>query len=774
MQVADIIPEFAAAFPFPEFNDLQRTVLPAILETDENVVVSAPTASGKTALAELAICTTLQADGTVLYIAPLRALTNEKEREWERFESLGYSVYVVTGERDLDPARAARADVLVMTPEKVDIATRSPRSQRYGFITRVMTCVVDEIHLLDSDTRGSVIEVTLARLRRICDPRIIALSATMPNADDIATWIDAPDTTTFAFDESHRPVPLNADVATYEPGENTFADEYRRLYRALDLIEPHLRDDGQGLIFVSSRRGAVQAAQKTRDVLRKRGIDAGARGEFSFHTETQPLHNDTLRDIVLDGVAFHHAGLSRNDKTLIEQWYRAGYIRVLCSTSTLAWGVNLPARCVVIQDTTIHDPLEGEITISPLEVSQMLGRAGRPGFDDVGYGWVITEPANAPRFRRILAGDNPIESQLASDLTHHLLAEIARGTVTTTTTALEWIETTYYAVRAHRRTGTPNLQRLIHDALDDLVTDGLITVTSQDLEATPLGRLASSYYLDLETAVDFQDLITQPDLTDHDILLAVARAAEFRRVRARRPERDAIDTVLGPTNNHLDPGTRKVLAILTAGMNDTIPDELASDAWAIRRNAQRLLAALAAISDEAGSPRRTNHVRVLEARLTHGITDDAVGLTAIPGIGTSRASRLADAGIRTPEAIRNAGVAGLETRGVPTAAAERILEHVESLPAIDIDWRDFPERLDHGTKHLYEVAVRTTAGRARVGIQVTVNGHEMTRKESVLNSELTVPIAVYAVDDPLEYTVTVVFPGLPLPPVRQTRRIRIA
>ncbi len=135
-KVTEVIPEFADAFGFEQFNRMQCEALPGILDTDANVVASAPTASGKTALAELAICRTLQAGGTALFIAPMRALTNEKESEWDRFEQLGYSVYVVTGERDLNPRRAGRADILVMTPEKADSATRKHESARYSFVTR--------------------------------------------------------------------------------------------------------------------------------------------------------------------------------------------------------------------------------------------------------------------------------------------------------------------------------------------------------------------------------------------------------------------------------------------------------------------------------------------------------------------------------------------------------------------------------------------------------------------------------------------------------------
>ena len=186
VKVTDVVPEFADAFDFDEFNQMQKEAAPAIIDNTENIVTAAPTASGKTALAELAICRTLANDGTALFIAPLRALTNEKEAEWERFESLGYSVYVVTGERELNPRRAERADILVMTPEKTDSATRKHQSARYAFVTDIDCCVIDEVHLLDSAARGGVLEVTVSRLRRLCDPRIIALSATMPNIDDVA------------------------------------------------------------------------------------------------------------------------------------------------------------------------------------------------------------------------------------------------------------------------------------------------------------------------------------------------------------------------------------------------------------------------------------------------------------------------------------------------------------------------------------------------------------------------------------------------------------
>ncbi|MFB6308286.1 MAG: DEAD/DEAH box helicase [Haloarculaceae archaeon] len=775
--VADVLPEFADAFPFERFNEMQTEALPALLDSDENVVVSAPTASGKTALAEMAICETLREGGTALFLAPLRALTNEKESEWERFEELGYSVYVVTGERDLNPRRAERADVLVMTPEKADSATRKHDSRRYGFITDVDCCVIDEVHLLDSDRRGSVLEVTVSRLRRLCDPRVVALSATMPNVSDVADWLDAPAENTFAFDDEYRPVPLEADVKTYSHGENAFADKYRRLYRALDLAEPHIREEGQALVFVASRQDTVQAAKKARDELAERDVPIGARGDYDFHTDAADLNNDTLRQSVLDGVAFHHAGLSKADKDRIEQWFREGKIQLLFSTSTLAWGVNLPARCVVIRDTKLHDPLEGEVDMSPLDVLQMLGRAGRPGYDDRGYAWIVCDRSDADRYRRLLRDGTDIESRLAEDLDAHLNAEIALGTVRDLDDVMDWLETTFYYARARSAPGEyaagEDLRERVSDTLASLVERGFVERDGLAVEPTPLGRLASKFYLRLSTARRFADYCERADLTERDVLRAVAGTTEFDSVSARSDEEDAVAAVLGDREDDLDPGQRKVLAILRSSMSGTTPSELKSDAWVIKQNALRLLAAFRAFLDRFDGADGANLARRVEARIENGISEDAVGLTAIDGVGPGRASTLAAEGYRTPADVIAAGASELARAGLSEGVAEQVVENARDLPAVEIEWGAFPDAISVGERDLVEVTVRTTAGNARAGLSVTVNGHEMTTKASYLG-EATVPVAVFGGDaDELTFTVQVAFPELPLPPVTESRTVRV-
>ncbi|MFB6085742.1 MAG: DEAD/DEAH box helicase [Halodesulfurarchaeum sp.] len=777
MDVAEVVPEFADVFSFDSFNEMQRTALPAVLETDDNVVISAPTGSGKTALAELAIIEALESGGTALFVAPMRALTNEKESEWERIEALGYSVYVVTGERDLNPRRAERADVLVMTPEKVDSATRKHDTPRYAFVTDVDVVVIDEVHLLDSRSRGSVLEVVVSRLRRLVDPRFVALSATMQNIEEVAAWLDAPEGTTFDFGSSYRPVDLHAGVETYTHGENAFADKYRRLYTALDLAEPHLAEDGQALVFVSSRQDTVKAAETARDEITERDIPLGDRGDYDFHSKTQVLDNDTLRQSILDGVAFHHAGLSKNDKDHVEAWFREGRIDLLFSTSTLAWGVNLPARCVVIRDTKLHDPLEGEVDMSPLDILQMLGRAGRPGYDDVGYGWVIADRVEAEKYRRLLRDGKEIESRLAENLPEHVNAEISLGTIAGLEDVLDWLETTFYFQRAGYAPGDSayeDVRERVRAVLADLLDRGFVETDGElVLSPTPMGQLASRYYLRLPTAARFRDLVdVEPE--EREILAAVAQAEEFDSVSARGDERDAIESVLGRDTGSHEQGARKILAILEASMDGELPPELRSDAWVIKQNALRLLAAARAFFDRFDRPGGANLCRRLEARVETGVPPEAVGLTAIDGVGAGRGQRLAKAGLTDPGAVVEAGVTGLVDAGLGEEVAGTVARQAVQLPRVEIDWGDFPDSVPAGENDMQEVTVRTEGGGARLGVRVTVNGVEMTRSVRYVTDAETVPVGVFGADsDELTYAIEVTFPDHPLRPVIETRAVAV-
>ena len=259
------------------------------------------------------------------------------------------------------------------------------------------------------------------------------------------------------------------------------------------------------------------------------------------------------------------------------------------------------------------------------------------------------------------------------------------------------------------------------------------------------------------------------------MLETVAAAGEFDSVSARSSESDAVDRILEGHDTDLEDGHRKVFAILLAGMADSTPADLRSDAWVIRQNALRLLAALSEFLDHFSGPRAANLACRIEARVEHGVSREAVALTAIDGVGSGRAERLADAGLTSPAAVVDAGADGLSNAGMSDSVAERIVEAARECPRIEVDWGAFPETVAVGENELCEVAVSTAGGGARVGIRVTVNDVEMTETATYLDGETTTPVGVFGPSDAdeLQFVVEVVFPDLPLMPVRATRAVRV-
>jgi len=214
---------------------------------------------------------------------------------------------------------------------------------------------------------------------------------------------------------------------------------------------------------------------------------------------------------------------------------------------------------------------------------------------------------------------------------------------------------------------------------------------------------------------------------------------------------------------------------LLASMADSVPSELRSDAWVIRQNALRLLAALSEFLDELAGPRAANLACRVEARVDHGVSRAAVALTAVDGVGSRRADRLADAGITSPAEICAAGPAGLSNAGMGEGVAERIVEAAGEIPQIRVDWGAFPETIAVGDNELCEVTVGTVGGGTRVGIRVTVNDVEMTATTTYLDGETTVPVGVFGPPDAdaLTFVVEVVFPDLPMMPVRAERQVQV-
>ena len=501
-----------------------------------NVVAAVPTASGKTFVAELALMT---ADGPGLYVCPLRALAREK---YETFAALpGVDVAISTGDFDAAGEELAGHDVVVATSEKVDSAIRNGAT----WIESLACVVVDEVHLLGAERRGPTLEVTLATLRRrIPDLQVVALSATVDNPEAIADWLDAE-----LVESEWRPVDLRTGVCV--DGHVAFDDGTERhvdVTSAVDddrsdgddtdgasdtavtaaLVSDTVADDGQSLAFVRSRAEAVALAERLADdgLAEQMGIDDEAERIADEVADIDgTLTGQQLADCLRSGVAFHHAGLRAGHRAAVENAFRERAVACICATPTLAAGVNVPARRVVVRDQKRYTGSSME-WLPTLEVHQMCGRAGRPGLDPHGEAVLVGEASTREALvERYVDGDpEAVESTLAdpASLRTHVLSAIATGFAGTEAEILDVFEGTFYA----RKTGAGGLADAVTVAVDDLVASGMTrretgTVDTYRLVATPIGETTSRQYVRPETGERIVDgLRTAATMTDATTLTA--------------------------------------------------------------------------------------------------------------------------------------------------------------------------------------------------------------------------------------------------------------
>ncbi|ELZ35734.1 DEAD/DEAH box helicase [Halorubrum distributum] len=502
----------------------QRAAVEAGVCEGADVVAAVPTASGKTFIAQLALLT---ADGPGLYVCPLRALAREK---YETFAALpGVDVGISTGDFDATGEALAGNDVVVATSEKVDSAIRNGAS----WVDELACVVVDEVHLLGAKRRGPTLEVTLATLRRR-NPELqtVALSATVDNPDAIADWLDAE-----LVESEWRPVELRtgvavggkvafddgtslsvnvdsiADGADGEGDDGGDAGEVGDAGDANDptevtaaLVADAVADGGQCLAFVRSRREAVDLAERLADdgLAAELGVEDAAAAAAEEATDVDgTLTGRQLADCLRAGVAFHHAGLRSGHRGVVESAFRERDVACICATPTLAAGINVPARRVVVRDQRRYG--EGGMSWIPtLEVHQMCGRAGRPGLDPHGEAVLVADADTRDEVHERYVEGEPeaVESQLADPaaLRTHVLAAVATGFAATETEILDVFEGTFYA----RETGAGGLADAVAVAVDDLVAAGMVAretggVEDYRLVATAVGETTSKQYVRPET-----------------------------------------------------------------------------------------------------------------------------------------------------------------------------------------------------------------------------------------------------------------------------------
>ncbi|WP_256295936.1 ATP-dependent DNA helicase [Haloarchaeobius salinus] len=485
----------------------QAEAVEAGVTDGQSLVASVPTASGKTLVAQLAMLSAVQRGGKALYIVPLRALASEKKAEFEAFEAFGVSVGVTTGNYESDGGWLAEKDIVVATSEKVDSLVRNGAPWLED-----LTCVVaDEVHLIDDRNRGPTLEVTLAKLRQT-NPglQVVALSATVGNAEDIAEWLDAE-----LVDSDWRPIELRKGVHYGQALH--FEDDTKREVpvrngekQTAGLVRDTLSEGGSSLVFVNSRRNAEASARRLGDVvepfLDSETKEALAELAEEIRDVSDAETSDDLADTVAKGAAFHHAGLAREHRSLVEDAFRERKLKVVSATPTLAAGVNTPSRRVVVRDWRRYDGT-GMQPLSVLEVHQMMGRAGRPGRDPYGEAVLLAnshEDIEELEERYIDAEPEDVRSKLAVEpaMRTHVLATIASGFARTRKGLLSFLERTLYASQS---TEEGRLERVADSVVDYLVQNGFVERDGDELAATNVGYTVSMLYLDPMSAATIID-----------------------------------------------------------------------------------------------------------------------------------------------------------------------------------------------------------------------------------------------------------------------------
>lgn len=387
----------------------------------------------------------------IIYVSPMKALVQEQVAAFsKRFESLGIKVAELTGDSQLTKEQISETQIIVTTPEKYDVVSR--KNSETSYIKLVRLIIVDEIHLLHDD-RGPVLEAILARTIRTMDQtrdpvRVVGLSATLPNYKDVAAFLRVdPKKGLFYFDASYRPVALQQQFV------GVTEKKAIKRYQVVNEVcyEKVLNQAGksQTLVFVHSRKETAKTAKFLRDMaMEKETITQfinpeGATREILIG-EAESIRDGNLKDLLPFGFGIHHAGMTREDRMSVEELFLQGHIQVLVCTATLAWGVNLPAHTVIIKGTQIYNADKGKwCELSPQDVLQMLGRAGRPQFDTFGEGIIITNHGELQYYTSLMNQQLPIESQFVSRMVDNLNAEIVLGSVRNRDEAVQWLGYTY-------------------------------------------------------------------------------------------------------------------------------------------------------------------------------------------------------------------------------------------------------------------------------------------------------------------------------------------
>ncbi|CAE6438748.1 unnamed protein product [Rhizoctonia solani] len=581
-------------FPgYQSLNRIQSIVYPTAYSTNENMLICAPTGAGKTDVAMLTVLRVIdqhlssknnpqqlassirKKEFKIIYVAPMKALAAEIVRKLgKRLAWLDIKVRELTGDMQLTKAEIAETQIIVTTPEKWDVVTRKPTGEG-ELASKIKLLIIDEIHLLN-DERGAVIETIIARTLRQVEStqsviRVVGLSATLPNYVDVADFVGANrERGLFYFDSSFRPVPLEQHFLgikgkTGSPIAKKNLDEV-----TFEKVSELVKEGHQVMVFVHARKETVKSALALKEAATADdSLDFFSCMEHPqyqfFKREIGASRNKEMKQLFEHGFGIHHAGMLRSDRNMMEKMFEARAIKVLCCTATLAWGVNLPAHAVIIKGTQVYDSARGSfVDLSVLDVLQIFGRAGRPGMESSGVGYICTNEEKLDHYLNVMTSQHPIESKLVSGIVDSLNAEIALGTVSTLQEAVSWLGYTYLFVRMRKNPFHYGITRemiqddpqlgerrmeLVTSAAKKLDSCGMIKfdTRTESLAITDLGLIAAKYYIRY-ASIEIYNEMFKPKMSESDLLVMLSKSTEFTQIQTRENEYTELKALLDNEN----------------------------------------------------------------------------------------------------------------------------------------------------------------------------------------------------------------------------------
>jgi helicase len=624
-----------AKWKFDKFNPVQSSIVSnKIYETKDNIAIAAATSAGKTVMSELFMAHEVRKNkGKALYVGPLKALAKEKELDWtdEGHHFYGLNISICTGDFRLTQRRVDElnnSDVIVMTPEMLASRCRNQESEKSHFLEQVGVIVFDESHLLTVPNRGDHIEVALMKMVEINpNVRIVLLSATMPNVDEICEWIcKLTKRKTYYLESSYRPCPLNIHYECYYDGDRKYEQvEAQKVGTAIGIIEYYA--DDKFLVFVHTKKTGKLMVEH----LKRHKIDA----------------------------EFHNADLGVATRLKLEKKFKEDpNFRVLVATSTLAWGLNLPARRVII--TGVH---RGLTEVENYDIQQMIGRAGRPAFDPQGDAYILIPESTKKESIARLRKKTKIESQILSyvgteDKPHykvlafHVVSEIYSKSITTKDGFHKWFRKSL----AHFQDHSFN-DKLIDSVIDQLVACFAITVENGQYKATNIGKIASIFYYSPFDVSDlrrnFKDIFDNCRENDeHAVALALGNVDSFRWGFVSRDEKEQMATFSAMIKAkygdkyYTDSVIKHAYAYYNIIMGKYNVEAFAGLQAGLKVDSDRMMQVLKAIDSMNSRWGKQEYLNTLQKRIMHGVPEHLLNLCQIPEVAKVRAEKLWKIGVK--------------------------------------------------------------------------------------------------------------------------------